>query len=602
MTANPPTLGLRRVTHLFRRYLAPQAPAASLLALLLLAGIGLQLVVPQILRRFIDNATGAGASAADLPTLTGLALTFLGVALATQLLGGGATVLGAAVGWGATNLLRRDLLDHCLRLDMTFHANRTAGEMIERIDGDVTALSDFFAQFLVRVFGGLLLLVGILVVLWLENPLLGLALTLFTIAEVAVMVRLREVAVPATTRERESNARLFGFVEEHLAGLDDVRANGGGAYALHRFYAVAREFFRATQVAWLSRSIVWLSSYALFVVGMLVTIGASIPLVVSGAISLGTAYMVFQYLLMLQAPIEQINQQLQVLQRAGASVGRIDELWRIGSRLATSDAAEIPEGPLAVSFEGVTFRYHDAEPEARPNLCGVSLSLQPGEHLGLLGRTGSGKTTLTRLLVRFFDPDAGRVLVGGVDARRLPLARLRRRVALVTQEVQLFAASVRDNLTFFDPDVEDARLRAALAAVGLGEWLAGLPEGLDTPLRSGGGGLSAGEAQLLALARVFLDDPGLVILDEPSSRLDPVTEQRLEGALAKLLAGRSAVIIAHRLETVERLDAIAVLSDGELVEWGSRAELANDPTSRYARLRRMSAGDGDAERLLEELA
>jgi len=597
MTANPPTLGFRRVTHLFRRYLAPQAPAASLLALLLLTGIGLQLLVPQILRRFIDSATGG-----DLASLTSLALTFLGVALATQLLGGGATVLGAAVGWGATNLLRRDLLDHCLRLDMTFHANRTAGEMIERIDGDVTALSDFFAQFLVRVLGGLLLLVGILVVLWLENPLLGLALTLFTVAEVAVMVRLREVAVPATTRERESNARLFGFVEEHLAGLHDVRANGGGAYALHRYFTIAREFFTATRTAWMARSIVWLSSYGLFVVGMLVTIGSSIPLVVSGAITLGTAYMVFQYLLMLQAPIEQINQQLQVLQRAGASVGRIDELWRSESRLARGDHGQLPAGALAVAFEGVTFRYHDAEPDAGPNLRGVTLSLRPGEHLGLLGRTGSGKTTLTRLLVRFFDPDAGRVLLAGVDARSVPLADLRRRVALVTQEVQLFAASVRDNLTFFDPDIDDARLHAALAAVGLAEWLAGLPAGLDTPLRSGGGGLSAGEAQLLALARVFLDDPGLVILDEPSSRLDPVTEQRLERALAKLLAGRSAVIIAHRLETVERLDAIAVLSDGELIEWGSRSALANDPTSRYARLRQLSAGDGDAETLLEELA
>jgi ABC-type multidrug transport system fused ATPase/permease subunit len=602
MALRSPVLGLRRAGLLFRRYLAPQAPAVGLLALLLLVGIGLQLFVPQILRRFIDAATGAAGTTADLSNLSALALTFLLVALGTQLLGGGATVLGAAVGWGATNLLRRDLLDHCLRLDMTFHANRTAGEMIERIDGDITALSDFFAQFLVRVVGGLLLLVGILVLLWWENPILGLALTLFTVAEVTVMVRLREVAVPATTRERESAAQLFGFVEEHLAGIQDLRANGGGAFALHRFYDVTRRFFHATREASMARSIVWLTSYGLFVSGMLVTIGSSIPLVMAGTITLGTAYMVFQYLLMLQAPIEQINQQLQVLQRAGASVGRIDELWQIGSRLAASDQGTLPPGALAVAFEGVSFRYHDADPASPPNLRQVTLALRAGEHLGLLGRTGSGKTTLTRLLVRFFDPDAGRVLLGGVDARRVPLPHLRRRVALVTQEVQLFAASVRDNLTFFDAGIPDERLRRALAEVGLAEWLASLPEGLDTPLRSAGGGLSAGEAQLLALARVFLDDPGLVILDEPSSRLDPHTEARLERALARLLHGRSAVIIAHRLETVARLDAIAVLADGELVEVGARAALARDPHSRYARLVATAAAGGSAAALPEELA
>ncbi|MBW6456705.1 MAG: ATP-binding cassette domain-containing protein, partial [Trueperaceae bacterium] len=177
------------------------------------------------------------------------------------------------------------------------------------------------------------------------------------------------------------------------------------------------------------------------------------------------------------------------------------------------------------------------------------------------------------------------------------------RVGLVTQEVQLFQATVRDNLAFFDDTVSDERLIAALREVGLGAWFDGLPQGLDTPVRAGGASLSAGEAQLLALARVFLADPGLVLLDEPSSRLDPVTEQRLERALERLLRGRTAVIIAHRLETVERVDAVAVMGDARLIEHGPRAVLAADPHSRYARLRRaalgLAAGDDD---LLQELA
>jgi ABC-type multidrug transport system fused ATPase/permease subunit len=366
---------------------------------------------------------------------------------------------------------------------------------------------------------------------------------------------------------------------------------------------VMRRFFVATRRAWMARSAVWLTSYGLFVVGMLVTIGSSIQLVTTGAITLGTAYMVFQYLVLLQAPIEQLTQQMQLLQRAGASVGRVEELLGERSRLATvarGQERRLPDGPLEVRFERVAFRYHDAEPDAPPNLRHVDLTVPAGRHLGLLGRTGSGKTTLTRLLFRFYDPTEGRLLLGGVDARDVPLAELRRRIGLVTQEVQLFQASVRDNLTFFDETVPDERVRTVLAEVGLGEWLASLPAGLDTPLRGGGGNLSAGEAQLLALARVFLDDPGLVLLDEPSSRLDPATEHRLERALARLLQGRTAVIIAHRLDTVERVDAVAVLDDGAVVEHGPRARLAADPTSRYARLLRVS---GDlADDTMEELA
>jgi ATP-binding cassette, subfamily B, bacterial len=594
-TARTPSL--RRYGRMLGRYLQPQWRAAAALGLLLLGSIGLQLLVPQILRRFIDAASvaatdgrGIAAAMAAAPAwwapggLLGLALLFLIVALLTQLLGAGATYAGAAVGWTATNALRSDLARHCLGLDLGFHKTRTAGEMIERIDGDVTALSDFFAQFSVRVLGGLLLLVGILVVLWFENAWIGAALTLFTLLELAVLARTREVAVPATTLEREANAKLFGFVEERLAGIEDIRANGGGAHALHRFLVPIRTFFFHTRRAWMLRSVVWLSSYGLFVLGSLVTLGASIHLVTAGAITLGTGYMVFQYMVMLQAPIEQITQQMQQLQRAGASIGRVDDLLRTQSALAPGADRPLPDGPLEVRFDDVTFRYADAAPGTPPILDEVRLRLAPGRVLGLLGRTGSGKTTLTRLLFRFYDPDVGTVRIAGVPTVDVDLDVLRTRVGMVTQDVQLFQATVRENLTFFDRTIPDERLRAVLHQVGLGEWLAQLPDGLDTFVKAGGGNLSAGEAQLLAFARVFLKDPGLVILDEPSSRLDPATERHLERCVERLLRGRTAIIIAHRLETVERADEVLILEAGRVVEHGPRERLAADPGARYARL------------------
>jgi ABC-type multidrug transport system fused ATPase/permease subunit len=558
------------------RYLAPQWQKAVLMTVLMLSSIGLQLLVPQILRFFIDTAVAGGA----LEVLLRAALLFLGVALVNQLLMAAATYTGAAVGWAATNAMRRDLALHCLRLDMSFHTARTPGELIERIDGDVTALSNFFSQFSVQVLGSALLLLGILVMLWLEQPWVGLALTLFTALVLLTLGRLRDVAVPATTEEREAHAKLFGFIEERLAGIDDIRANGAGPYVMQRLVTAMREVFFKGRRAWMKRSSIWLLSMGLFAVGYVLTLGLGVYFFQAGAITLGTAYLFFQYMAMLEAPIEQITQQMQELQKAGAGIGRIDELLSLRSQLADGGTGRLPQGALSVTFDRVGFSY-----QQQPVLSDISFHLAPGTTLGLLGRTGSGKTTLTRLLFRLYEASSGEIRLGGIPIRELALSDLHRQVGLVTQEVQLFHASLRDNLTFFDQTVPDERILAVLHELGLGAWLAALPQGLDTPLAAGGSGLSAGEAQLLAFARVFLKDPGLVILDEPSSRLDPATEARLEQAVSKLLRGRTAIIIAHRLSTVERVDEIIILSEGRMLERGSRAELAARPTSHFYRLR-----------------
>jgi ATP-binding cassette subfamily B protein len=210
-----------------------------------------------------------------------------------------------------------------------------------------------------------------------------------------------------------------------------------------------------------------------------------------------------------------------------------------------------------VEVERLTFGYTPGSAV----LDNLSFALKPGEVLGLRGRTGSGKSTLARLVARLYDPAGGQIRLGGVDVRTVRLTDLRRRVGVVTQEVQLFRGTLRDNLTLFDATIPDSRICSALAELGLREWADSLPKGLDTELAAGGG-LSAGEAQLLAFARVFLMDPGVVILDEASSRLDPATEQRLEHAIDRLLRGRTAIVIAHRPATLRRADRVLSLADG----------------------------------------
>jgi ATP-binding cassette subfamily B protein len=221
----------------------------------------------------------------------------------------------------------------------------------------------------------------------------------------------------------------------------------------------------------------------------------------------------------------------------------------------------------------------------------INFSLPPGRVLGLLGRTGSGKTTLSRLLLRFYDPVSGSICVGNglgdvINIREAKRTSLRNRIGLVTQDVELFHAPVRDNLTLFDETVEDGRVLDALNDLGMGPWLASLPDGLNTRIEAGDS-LSAGEAQLLALGRVFLADAGLIILDEASSRLDPATEQMLDQALTRLLTQRTAIIIAHRLATINRADDILILSDGQILEFGERTTLLDNPDSQLNQLMRI---------------
>jgi ATP-binding cassette, subfamily B, bacterial len=548
------------------------------LALVLLGATALQVVVPLILQRFIDSAL----SASPLSVLTSAGIAYLVVGVFQQILSATSTYLGADVGWRATNQLRIDLARHALGLDMGFHNSTTPGEMIERIDGDVTAVSNFISRFVVRLLGSGLLLVAVVIVSTIEDWRLGLAMVVYVAGVLVLLLRMRHMAERASEEERDTSARLYGFIEERLDGLDDIRANGAGPHTMFVFVDVMRDFFERTRRAWRKRTLFWVASNTGFWSGDVLALSVGTWLVLDGEITIGTAYLIIQYVALVRTPIEQVAQEFQELQRAAGGILRIDALRARRSRLDESGTRSRADG-ATIRFDGVSFSYDDKQV-----LDGVDFEIPDGTSLGLLGRTGGGKTTITRLLARLYDPTEGRVTIGGVDIRDLDPRHLRRLVGMVTQDVQLFGATVRDNLTFFRPEVTDAQIVESMEAVGLGSWIDQL--GLDTELGSGGEGLSAGESQLLAFARVFLQDPRVVILDEPSSRLDPSTESLIGTATERLFAGRTAVIVAHRLETVRAVDAIMVVERGRVVEHGSRIDLEADSHSRYHRLLRTGTG------------
>lgn len=567
---------LARYWALLITYLRPQRRSFSLLAALLLGGIALQLTLPQITRRFIDTAQNTDLT----EPLTLAALAFISIAIIQQLVQLGATYFSETVAWNATNALRGDLALHTLRLDMTFHTERSIGELLERLDSDITALAEFFSRFSILVVGNLLMVFGVVALLLLEDWRMGLGFAVFASLVLAALASVRSLAIPYQRAFRAADAALMGYVEERLAAIEDIRSSGAETVMLDGLLDQQEEVRRKRRAMALRLWIVQSVTGSTVTLGMVVAFVTSYLLYQSGTITLGTAYLILNYAMLLNRPLNELTQQIDRLQSIGASIERVEELLTIQPTITDGPGAQPPPGALALAFEQVTFRYEDGDAVLKD----IEIALAPGDVLGIVGRTGSGKTTMARLLARLYDVTEGRICLGGHDLRKYRLADLRERVALVTQDVQLFEASIRDNLTFFDPTLPDERLTAVLEALGLGLWLRSLPEGLATRLETQGRSLSAGEAQLLAFGRAFLRDPGLVILDEASARLDPLTEAHIETAVERLLAGRTGVIIAHRLNTVERCSHILVLEEGRVIEYDRRERLAADPNSRFAYL------------------
>ncbi len=573
-----PFQSLNRYWRLLARYLRPLGSQMGLLAVILCGTICVQVITPLVASHFIDQATSGGA----LRDLIFLALLTMGLALAGQGMAVAETYVAENVSWAATNALRADLVAHLLRLDATFHTAHTPGELIERVDGDVATLSRFFSRFVVYVLGNGILMMGVLGLLYHVDWRIGLGLSAFVVLALTAMLRIRAVATPFWAAERQASADFYGFLGEYLAGLEDIRSSGAGAFVLRRCAEVMRSWLAVRLKAGMMGYAMMATSEGVVALGTAVAFALSAMLFKAGTLTIGAVYLIFRYTEVLRQPAEQIRNEMQDLQQADASLGRIEALLGTVPRLANGPGVALPPGRLAVELDRVSFGYTEDTPVLRD----VSVCLEPGRVLGVVGRTGSGKTTLTRLLPRFYDPQVGVVRLGGVDLRTVCLAAVRARIGLVTQEVQLFNASVRDNLTLFDDGVPDDRLNRVLDTLGLASWLRELPRGLDTPLGPGGAGLSAGQAQVLACARIFLRDPDVVILDEASSRLDPATERLVHTALGQLLDGRTGIIVAHRLATVAYADDILVLEDGQVREHGPRLTLAADPTSRFAALLR----------------
>ncbi len=562
-------------------YLRPERARLLALGVVLLVATLAPVAGPVLLGHAIDAAL-RGDPTSDL---IAVAVAFLVVTVGGDALQVLVAWRSVHLAWRVGNRLRLDLARHALRLDLDWHSRHSAGLLIERLDGDVEAIVTFSSTAVVQLLGNAILVVGVVGVSLAIDWRAGLLILVSTAIAAYVMVRFRSLAVPAHDEEREIQSQLYGDLEERLGGLEDLRTSGAGEYAVHKLHHHSSRWWHAARRAALLGDGSYTIAAMAFSVGSVLILALGVWLHRSEALSIGALLALFRFSQMIRQPVERIAEQMREFQKAVAGARRAARLLTVEPSIPDGRGVPLPSGPLNVQLDGVSFAYKDDAGV----LVDLDLHLAPGTRLGVVGRTGSGKSTLGRLLARLWDVSAGAVRLGGVDIRDAAMADVRHRVAVVSQDVELLRASLRDNLTFLGTvAATDAELHRALAEVGLDQWASGLDDGLDTVLDHRAG-LSAGQAQLLAFARVLLTDPGLVVLDEATSRLDPDTEARLSVAADRALAGRTVVIIAHRLATLDAVDEVLVLERGRVLEHGRRADLVSDPGSHFARLLAVAA-------------
>ncbi len=561
---------------LLRQYLEGQRLKFLVLSICVVAGIAIQIVNPQIVRGFLD----AALSPEHQSNLMQMALLFFGLAFLQQILAVGATYLAQTVGWEATNKLKEDLVAHALSLDMGYFKTIRQGEIIEIIEGDVNVLFNFFSRMVIILVSNLLLIIGVLSMYYREDYRIGLGQTIFVVLAFYLTSHIKRFGEDFWKENRQKSGDTFGFMGEVIQNTEDIKASGASRYASLNCQKLL--------MGWMPVRIkAGMAGWAFFMLSLFLQLTSfGISLLVGtwlwkmGEVSVGTIYMFYAYTNYLNRPIDAIQRQMQDIQALSASLGRILELLGRQSCIVEHKSPKVLKSPVQLSLKNVSFAY---EPEESV-LENLSFNLKPGQCLGVIGRTGSGKTTLARLLIRLYDINAGSIELNGIAIQEISLKSLRKKVAYVTQDVQLFSGSIRDNLTFFNPEITDQKLEEAIEAMDMTAWFSKYEAGFDTIIGTGGVGLSAGEAQLLTFVRLFLTNPDIVILDEVSSRLDPETERQLQYTIQRLMRNRIGIVIAHKLWTLEHADEILVLERGRVLEYGKRALLLKNEESRLSQL------------------
>ncbi len=561
---------------ILRKYLKGQGLMLFFLFIAIAISTGIQLIGPSIISDFIDTSVYQGS----VNKMISLASTYIILALINIIIAILITYLSQKIGWKSTNTLREDLAKHSIGLDMSFHKEKTHGEMIEIIDGDVGTLFNFFSNMSVTLFSNCLLVIGILIVYMTKDYRMGIIQIIFSVLAFIALMKIKKIGVSIRKEGRKIETDIYSFVGESITNTEDIKGNGNTNYVFNRFNSLMDKWLpvriKSSIAGWWPFTILMIFQ----AIGYGICFVMGTYLWKTGVITLGTIYLFYNYTKLLLDPISILQRQMTDLQKVGASISRIVSLLGEKSRIVDSKKdidINLSEGLI---LDNVSFRYD----EDREILKNINYKIEQGKKVALLGRTGSGKTTLASLLIRFYDVNNGGIYLGKNNIKDISQKKLKENIVYVTQDIQILNTNIRNNITFYNKNISDNTILEAIKNMGLEEWLKKLKNGLDTNIGVGGVGVSAGEAQLLAFIRAFIKKPQVVILDEVTSKLDLETESKIQIAINKLLEDKIGIIIAHRMQTINEVDEIIILEDGEIIECGVANNLRQDLTSEFYRL------------------
>ena len=529
--------------------------------------------------RLFEYAIDTGIRHHDGHALDVAAALMLGTAVVALVASRAYLLIVTRAGEKFLRMLRVKVFDHLLDMSLGYFDTAQTGQIVSRMTSDVDSLSDLVQLGMVQFALNGMLFVATVIALLILSPILA----------VVCLVAVPPVAIASSWFRKRSNAayllvrdrigQMLSTLQEGLTGVRVVQAFSREEAQIRRFGASNDAQLDANMAATKLSSIYFPFIEGSGVLTTAAVIGVGGYLVHNGSIQVGVVAAFVLYLTNLFEPIAQLSQLFNLVQSAGAALTKLFGLLDTPSPVVQRQAAvDLPDDGR-VDIVDVDFAYGGGEPV----LSGVNLTIADGERLALVGPTGAGKSTLAKLVSRFYDPTAGSIKVGGVDLRDATLDSVHHRIVVVPQEGHLFGGSIADNVRLGRWSATDGEIGAALAAIGALDRFASLPEGLDTDVREGGSRLSAGERQLVSLARAFLSDPRVLILDEATSNLDPGTEVEVERALEAVMRGRTVIIVAHRLSTAERSDRVAVVAGGGIAEIGTHPDLVAQG-GRYARL------------------